>query len=183
MATCATPLPILAQPAETALARPTTEGENMDDIQYWLATKLPRDKPDMNRRRINPLWDAEAPSKANTTDITAVTSDRTTEARRGPRRSQRGPMTRRATKVADRETTPAVTAVDGLTPSTGRSGGTEKAVKKHVKRDSQAKWKALMCGNVKERGRSSIARFSESTGMLTGSWSIIVFFFDYLLCN
>jgi hypothetical protein len=93
-----------------------------------------------------------------------------------------GPMTRREMRVPDKKTRPAVTAVDGLAPSTGMSGRTEKAEKKHAKRDSQAKWKARMCGEAMERSRNSIARSSKFTGMI-GSRSVIVFFLDHLLCN
>lgn len=51
MNSCDAAEPRLAQPAETALARATTERENMELIQYWLDTKAAREKPERKRRR------------------------------------------------------------------------------------------------------------------------------------
>ncbi|KAM1715720.1 hypothetical protein ACFX1X_023745 [Malus domestica] len=55
MTSWVTPEPMLAQPAEKPLARPTTHPENMQLIQNWLATKLAREKPAMKRMAMKEL--------------------------------------------------------------------------------------------------------------------------------
>ncbi len=46
---CAAPPPALPQPAAAALAVPTTFGENITDVWYWVMTKLAPTAP-MPRR-------------------------------------------------------------------------------------------------------------------------------------
>lgn len=46
----------------------------------------------------------------------------------------------------------------------GRSGGIEKVEKKQEKRESQARWKARICGEDIEKGWNLVALLSASTG-------------------
>lgn len=110
----------------------------------------------------------------------AVRRERMAEARRGPRRSQAGPMARREktepTKAATPEALMSASVRWRSARMTGRSGGMEKVEKKQAKSESQAKWKARMCGCATEKGRKTAALPSESTGRVKrGSSGDLVF--------
>lgn len=99
------PEPTLAHPAETPLASPTVHPENMELIQNWLATKLASEKPTKNRSKMN-----DNGEEMNVADrrMGAVMRERVAEARRGPKRSQAGPMARREMMEPAKAAMPAV---------------------------------------------------------------------------
>lgn len=152
------PDPTLAHPAATPLASPTVHPENMELIQNWLATKLASEKPTKKRSKMN---DNGEDMKAAERRIGAVTRERVAEARRGPKTSQAGPMARRETMEPAKAAIPAVPTSEGerwrSSRMMGRRGGMEKVEKKQEKSESQARWKARMCGDERENGRNSVA--------------------------
>lgn len=145
MTNCVTPEPAFAQPAETPLARPTTEPENMEVIQYWLATKFASEKPTRKRMAMK---DSGEETKAVARMAGAVRRESVAEAMRGPTRSHAGPIARREKTEPAKAATPAwvmsVLVRLRLSRMTGRSGGIEKVEKKHEKSESHARWKARM---------------------------------------
>lgn len=169
MSNWASPAPILAQPAETPLAKPTIDPENMELIQNWFATKFANEKPTRNLIKINECGELinEVARIAG-----AVRSERVAEAIRGPTRSQIGPMAKREKIEPTKEAIPAAAIVDWVRFRSwrmiGMSGGIEKVEMKQAKSDSQARWKARMCGLVKEKGRNTVALLSSSTGRENG---------------
>lgn len=159
------PEPMLAQPAETPLARPTTQPENMQLIQNWLATKLAREKPTRKRTAMKEFGE-EIREVARM--MGEVRRERVAEATRGPRRSQMGPMAMRE-KIEPRKAAMAardvwVSVRLRSSRMTARSGGMEKVEKKQENKESHARWKARMCGAAIENGLNSVAFLSSSTG-------------------
>lgn len=163
------PEPTLAQPAETPLARPTTEGENMELIQNWFATKFASENPIRNRTRTK---DHGVVVKAVARTKGMVRMDREAEATRGPTASQMGPITKRERMAPMKEAIPERPMSSGERPRSrlmmGRRGGIEKVEKKLEKRESQARWKASMWGDEAVNGRKAMALPSESTGIRGG---------------
>ncbi|KAJ6309451.1 hypothetical protein OIU77_015248 [Salix suchowensis] len=140
MTNCATPAPMLAQPAETPLASPTTLGENMEVIQNWLATKLASENPTPKRMRIKEVGDV---TREADMIMGAVVRESAAEAIRGPIRSQAGPMASRENMEPTKEAMPAlpISVSVSLRSSrmTGRSEGMEKVEKKQQNRDNHAR--------------------------------------------
>lgn len=91
----------------------------------------------------------------------AVASERVAEARRGPKRSQAGPIARREMMEPVKAAIPAVPTSDGerlrSSRMMGSRGGIEKVAKKQEKRESHARWNARMCGDERENNRNSVA--------------------------
>lgn len=118
-----------------------------------------------NRRRMKER--GEETIEAEIT-IGAVRRERVAEATRGPTRSHAGPIARRENMDPTKEAIPAFAMSVSVrlrsSRMMGRSGGMEKVEKKQEKRDSHARWKARMWGGAAEKGRSTVALPSESTG-------------------
>ena len=57
MMSCVAPPPRLPHPPATPLAVPTTLLENMELIQYWVETKVAKEKPVKKRTRRNEVGD------------------------------------------------------------------------------------------------------------------------------
>lgn len=153
-----TPDPMLAQPAEKPLARPTTQLENMQLIQNWLATKLASEKPVRKRRAMKECGEEMREVERMTG---AVMRERVAMAMRGPTRSQMGPMAMREKMEPRKAAVPArpVSASVRLRSSwmTARRGGMEKVEKKLEKRENHARWKASMCGGAIENSLNFVA--------------------------
>lgn len=83
------------------------------------------------------------------------------DARRGPKRSQAGPIARREKMEPRNDAIPAVPTSEAVRLRSflmmGSSGGMEKVEKKQEKRESHARWKARMWGEDIENGRNTMA--------------------------
>lgn len=99
-----TPEPMFAHPAATPLASPTTQPENMELIQNWLATKFASEKPIRKRTRMNEFGDE---IRLIESIAGVVSRDSVAEATRGPTRSHTGPMARREKIEPAKEAMPA----------------------------------------------------------------------------
>lgn len=169
-----TPEPMLAQPAATPLASPTTGPENMELIQNWLATKLASEKPTRKRIRMNDFGDDTRDMERMTG---AVRRESVAEATRGPTRSHAGPMAKREKMEPTKEAMPALPISVSVrlrsSRMMGMRGGIEKVEKKQEKRESHERWKARMWGGAIERGRISVA--FESSSALTGKEKVGAF--------
>jgi hypothetical protein len=112
----------------------------MEVIQNWLATKLANENPTPKRMRIKQVGDV---TKEADMIIGAVTRESVAEARRGPIRSQAGPMARRENMEPTKEAMPAlpISVSVSLRSSRmmGKSGGMEKVEKKQENRESHAR--------------------------------------------
>ncbi|PON41598.1 hypothetical protein PanWU01x14_288700, partial [Parasponia andersonii] len=166
MTSWVTPEPTLAQPAATPLASPTTGPENMELIQNWLATKFARENPTRKRTAMNALGEETRNDMARTAG--AVRRESVAEAILGPTRSHAGPIARREKMDPTKEATPAWLMSASVRLRSRRMtavrGGMEKVEKKQAKRESHAKWKALMWGDDIDSGRKTVAFWSRSTG-------------------
>lgn len=162
-----TPEPMLAQPAASPLASPTTGPENMELIQNWLETKFASEKPTRKRIRMNELDDDTRDTESM---AGAVRIERVAEETRGPTRSHAGPMAKREKMAPRKEAMPALLISVSVrlrsSRMTASRGGIEKVEKKQEKRESHARWKARMWGGAKEKGRIWVAfePSSASTG-------------------
>ena len=105
MISCVAPPPRFPHPAAIPLAEPTTGPENIELIQNCVETKVASENPAKNRTMINPIGDLIPDVKYT---AGAVESVNAAEARRGPKRSQAVPMTRRAKTEPDTEATPRI---------------------------------------------------------------------------
>ena len=165
MISCVAPPPRFPHPAAIPLAEPTTGPENIELIQNCVETKVASENPAKNRTMINPIGDLIPDVKYT---AGAVESVNAAEARRGPKRSQAVPMTRRAKTEPDTEAIPAfpmsVAVRLRFSRMTGRRGGAAKVETKQQKNWNHERWKALMWGLATEKRRNVVDLFSESTG-------------------
>ncbi|KAK5820435.1 hypothetical protein PVK06_025482 [Gossypium arboreum] len=131
---------MLAQPAANPLARPTTDVENNELIQNWLATKLAKQNPMRKRTRMKEVGEE---IKAVAKTIGAVMRERAAEAIRGPTRSHTGPIARREKMEPMKAAVPAapMSAAERLRfwRMIGMRGGIEKAEKKQENKESHAR--------------------------------------------
>ena len=95
---------MFAHPAATPLASPTTQPENMELIQNWLATKFASEKPTRKRTRMKEFGDE---TRHIESIAGAVRRESVADATRGPTRSHTGPMAKREKMEPAKEAMPA----------------------------------------------------------------------------
>lgn len=106
----ATPPPRFPHPPDCPFARPTTFGENMQLIQYWVETNVASENPVKKRMMKNPVG-VPAMDERNTAGT--VRRQTVADARRGPVKSQAAPKARRAKIAPETDPTPALPVMIG----------------------------------------------------------------------